>query len=392
MHPVTQEPVVCTEPSPDVAKALSTASQITAKGGTPQTSGELGFAGGSAEAVSELAGRSTALLALRDGLYHTCEAYANGALGADAYALVLARYGQLMTTLFLGQDIAEAGRTASTAPTSMSSPEVSLNFAGGAQPSAPATGQTSGSASGAHGAGNQPLKKAADPTDTQLVLTGAANKKKPGNTPDGKAAPGQTTDQTAPERKVPQPEGGAQAASAVAAAGLVRLNQDYFDLDRDLVQLLLVACINDRDPTRLRHEEPNPWLKPLCGQFDSLAAIQEAADHFGDLQKRTGHPGAPVDLTAVIVAAQAKKPESGSAEEGSAAPQPRKTDVRLAQVALKADNYRIPKMTGELDSSTQKAIRQYQTDRGMAATGTLDPQTFENLLLDVQKRLIPPAH
>jgi hypothetical protein len=107
--------IVCTEPSPDVAKALATAAELSAQGGNGPASGSLAASGASAEAVAELAGRSTALLGLRDGLYRACEAYANGVIGQDAYALVLSRYGQLMTTLFLGQDITGAAGVASNA-------------------------------------------------------------------------------------------------------------------------------------------------------------------------------------------------------------------------------------------------------------------------------------
>ena len=104
-HPETGREVVCAEPTPDVAKAIAAAVQLSA---TVADQGSGAFSGATAEAVTELAGRSTALLGLRDGLYRTCEAYANGSIGDDAYALVLSRYGQLMTTLFLGQDVAAA--------------------------------------------------------------------------------------------------------------------------------------------------------------------------------------------------------------------------------------------------------------------------------------------
>jgi len=114
--------IICTEPSPDVAKALSTAAQLTGSGGNGTATGSLGAGGASAEAALALAGRSTALLGLRDGLYRTCEAYANGVIGADAYALVLSRYGQLMTTLFLGQDVTGAAGTGAGA--SVQSPPV----------------------------------------------------------------------------------------------------------------------------------------------------------------------------------------------------------------------------------------------------------------------------
>src|SRR5439155_9657855 len=108
-HPIAGNEILCAEPSPDVAKALSAALQLS--GQINQASGASGggaFSGAAAEAFGELAGRSTALLGLRDGLASTCQAYANGSIGDAAYALELSRYGQLMTTLFLGQDIATA--------------------------------------------------------------------------------------------------------------------------------------------------------------------------------------------------------------------------------------------------------------------------------------------
>jgi hypothetical protein len=39
------------------------------------------------------------VLALRDGLYATCQAYTNGALGQSAYALGLSQYGNLLVAL-----------------------------------------------------------------------------------------------------------------------------------------------------------------------------------------------------------------------------------------------------------------------------------------------------
>src|SRR5215469_4744995 len=148
-RPGSPNPIICTEPSPDVAKALSTAAQLSGSGGNGTATGSLAAGGASAEAALALAGRSTALLGLRDGLFRACEAYANGVIGADAYALVLSRYGQLMTTLFLGQDVTGAAGT--TASGSAQSPPVSVTVnpsstgtvsAGQAQtPSAPAPPQ-----------------------------------------------------------------------------------------------------------------------------------------------------------------------------------------------------------------------------------------------------------
>ena len=91
---------MCTEPSPDVAvafgRSLSAQASITAQGGT---SGSGQFAAASTEAATELAGRTAGVLALRDGLYAACQAYANGALGQNAYAMVLSQYGNLLVAL-----------------------------------------------------------------------------------------------------------------------------------------------------------------------------------------------------------------------------------------------------------------------------------------------------
>ena len=67
-----------------------------------------------------------------------------GGIGDAAYALVLSRYGQLMTTLFLGQDLAGPAGSATVAPI-QSPPLVNINnmpAAGGqTKPTGPAGGQ-----------------------------------------------------------------------------------------------------------------------------------------------------------------------------------------------------------------------------------------------------------
>jgi len=67
-RPNSPDVVTCTEPTPDVAKALSAAAQLSGSGGNGTATGSLSAGGASAEAVVALAGRSTALLGLRDGL------------------------------------------------------------------------------------------------------------------------------------------------------------------------------------------------------------------------------------------------------------------------------------------------------------------------------------
>jgi hypothetical protein len=229
-RPNSSDTVTCTEPSPDVAKALSAAAQLTASGGNGEVTGSLAAGGASAEAVIALAGRSTALLGLRDGLYRACEAYANGAIGADAYALVLSRYGQLMTTLFLGQDITGAAGTHSGA--SAQSPPVTVNL-----PNAPSV------------AAGSPA--AAAPQVQTLPL--AEN-------------------------------------TSMGPLALARMNEDYLNLGYS-VDALVIACVNYGDPTRVATPIPpesraqNPWLNTICPQLINIGAFSKLGKAAGDLVK-----------------------------------------------------------------------------------------------------------
>jgi hypothetical protein len=224
-NPVTGQEVVCTEPSPDVSKAISTAFALSGQGsytpptgttGTGPVTGSAATSMGSAEAIAELAGRSTALLGLRDGLFQACQAYANGAIGADAYALIVSRYGQLLTTLFLGQDIAGIPQPMAAA----ASPPVSVTAnAGGTGP------------------------------NSSVTMTG---------TP-------------------PSPQAGtAPAPQTGAANALTRMNEDYLNLDYNFIHTLAVACINQGDPTIMvppdqnrdnKYRQTNPWLTAVCDQM-----------------------------------------------------------------------------------------------------------------------------
>src|ERR1700681_4844647 len=89
-------PTMCTEPAPDVAVAFGTSLGASA---SISGQGSGGFAAGTSEAALALAGRTAGVLALRDGLYATCQAYTNGALGQSAYALGLSQYGNLLVAL-----------------------------------------------------------------------------------------------------------------------------------------------------------------------------------------------------------------------------------------------------------------------------------------------------
>jgi hypothetical protein len=93
-------PTVCTEPSPDVAIAFGKELSASAKINNPSgISGEGEGSYKSTEVATALAGRTAGVLALRDGLYAACQAYANGVIGHNAYAIILSQYGNLLVAL-----------------------------------------------------------------------------------------------------------------------------------------------------------------------------------------------------------------------------------------------------------------------------------------------------
>jgi hypothetical protein len=105
-------PVVCTEPSPDYAIAFGRSGSANVNVAIPEKATVGG--GGSftqTEVATELEGRAPAVLALRDGLFAACQAYANGVIGHDAYSMILSQYGTLLVALVAEKPSATAGGT-----------------------------------------------------------------------------------------------------------------------------------------------------------------------------------------------------------------------------------------------------------------------------------------
>ena len=108
-HGASDHEVICTEPRPDIAKALSTLASGSASvnlnlpvaGAVVNEAGSAEGTRATAEQLAQLTERVPPIQAMRDGLYRACEAYANQVIGRNAYALILSRYGELLTTLLL---------------------------------------------------------------------------------------------------------------------------------------------------------------------------------------------------------------------------------------------------------------------------------------------------
>jgi hypothetical protein len=92
--------VLCQAPSPDWATAIAMQQQLSASGNFFQgSSGQFAGSNSYSETIAAMAGRTAGVVALRDGLYSACQAYANGVIGKDAYALILSQYGYLLVAL-----------------------------------------------------------------------------------------------------------------------------------------------------------------------------------------------------------------------------------------------------------------------------------------------------
>jgi hypothetical protein len=413
-NPINHKMVTCTEPSPDVAAALSTATQLALQGGNKAANGQIGLTNGSAEAITELAGRTTALLALRDGLYRTCEAYANGVLGAEAYALVLARYGQLMTTLFLGQDIASAAggapQGAPGSPAAATSPplvSVAMQGTGGtptgnSPPAGPPTANQPPPASQNNTPQASPNANspASDPNPSAAGANTPIPPSPPANSSPGtqNASPQGPGNGNSGNSSNPNPAGGAQSpppsppsGTAIAAASLARMNEDYFDLDRNPIQLLTVACINEYDPTDFSAKKPDPWLKKTCRDLKGWKRIADAERGAASIELLVKHPAPAVDLSQVGLTQL--KPDSGTSPAMSTAPTPRTTtanrteQIRLVQVVLRAQGYRIRGVTGLLDQHTINAMQHYERNNALPVSRSLTSTLLQHIAGDAQSAL-----
>lgn len=101
--------ITCTEPSPDVAQAISNsisaALAASLKGGQ---SVDASVSHSTAESIAQLGERIATIQLLRDELSDLCRSYANGAVTATTYTLRLSKLDRKMVTLLIGEMTAGA--------------------------------------------------------------------------------------------------------------------------------------------------------------------------------------------------------------------------------------------------------------------------------------------
>jgi hypothetical protein len=280
---------MCNEPMPDVAVTFATSLAASANI-TGQGSGS-GSASTSEQALA-LAGRTASVLALRDGLYATCQAYTNGALGQSAYALGLSQYGNLLVSLTAGVPGDPGGQTTPKAAPAPAAPGADQGAAPPADPAAAASpadpaaaapkkkGAVLDSATRHRASVGHPVTK--DKTsaldyaqthyaslDPAIYATDAVAPAEIAHAHIAQAGDGAHTPTPTPTPK-PAPAPTAKTTNKTPAAAAS--NPQAYTASESAAVALMVACISEYDPTRLGAVQPDgrPWTNQvLTPQFCS---------------------------------------------------------------------------------------------------------------------------
>lgn len=118
-------PILCAEPSPDIARTFTQAisgslSADVAKSSGADTNASAAFQYQTAQAIAQLGKRYATVQILRDILHDQCMQYANGTLSESTWALMQSRFNSLVVTLLSIEMV--SGDTASTTTTPKAAP------------------------------------------------------------------------------------------------------------------------------------------------------------------------------------------------------------------------------------------------------------------------------
>lgn len=307
---------VCAEPSPDIAKALSDA--ITASvNATASGLKALGGSGASASltpsvtasqnaAIAEIGRRLATTQLLRDGVYRLCEAFANGAISREEYALVLSRYGDTMVTLLAIEGLTGMAdtQTAASATSNASVPAPASDANKG--DATGGTQNTDKSKTGAQGGNQQTSLRAGRPGFVRTAAEmPAATPAQPGaGTAAAPANAGAQPSHTGngqvhnnnhaqaatatPASAASEPKtGSASSDKAAIADAVIKLQQNY--LQQSAYAPLIVLCTYElawaSDPSRT--QKPNDDIVKDCNAI-LLSTVQIASTSLHKAATATG--------------------------------------------------------------------------------------------------------
>ncbi len=260
--------LICSEPSPDIATALSTALALTGSGKAPNgVTASVGFSESTAEAITALAGRTEAVVALRDGLFKACEAYANGLIHRGAYALILSQYGDLLVTLMLAEAAATAAQKGgATTPSSDGAPSPSTQASAALKTDLAALQTALAAVAKAQGEPANSKTKSTDAQSAQTELVTAATK--------------MAKDSAAPPTAAPP---SAQTKTAAVADPVSTIYSTYYaNAQVRVLQSLVVTCLEQGDSDKIPTEPVGISRATVCTSLykalsDNMAKYLSAA-------------------------------------------------------------------------------------------------------------------
>jgi hypothetical protein len=239
---VTPKRIVCAEPSPDVALAMahSLGAGINVMG---YGSGNLTNA--VSQGLAQLGERIAAVQLLRDVLYRSCEAYANGAISSTTYAVMMARLDETTTTLLLGEVAAGAfGRQLAAIKTTADA-KASANLNESLSPSSKAGDGATAPAGASQGTGGAtPVRQSDGKTDSELKTLAEVL-----------GTPGAITGRTGPGEV-------ARTGPGEVAAEVSKIHKAF--LDDDNLDALLVACITALSPEPAKTGNEESAFSRIC--------------------------------------------------------------------------------------------------------------------------------
>lgn len=228
--------VICAEPSPDVAVAMAEAFSLGLSGKLGAQESVAGaLSRGSTESLAQLGQRTATVQLLRDLLYRACEAYANGALSASSYAVMLSGIDDFATTLFLSE--AAAGGLGGTGVTIESGKITTQGNASVTMQMPAGSGGGSGGDGGSDGG---------DDSDSGSEDSGD------GGDSGGNDNDNETRGTSSAQVAASTADAGSAASGDVAATQIAKIHKQF--MDKKPLGSLVVACISAMDRRIIRQQ------------------------------------------------------------------------------------------------------------------------------------------
>jgi len=292
--------IVCSEPSPDIAKAFSTAVSANVSHAT----GSEGVSFAQSQAIAQLGKRYATVELLRDLRFRDCEDYANGIIDRVEYGYRLSRYSGLVVTL-LGIEMVSGDNA--TSPPAVDSPPL---------------GAPSGGPGGTDSTGDAGKTKTDTPPDPAAADSGATDTLKTGATKAMQPVDGAVkTASDAYDKVSTKPSASDKAAVAALgdAVAAIKKNGDELDKawaalskstgkpDAATTALLKTATTDNKDlQTKLtaadaKCKTASSQVQGACKSADSsaktlssaLKALNDLSTALGKVKSQSTPPGTP---------------------------------------------------------------------------------------------------